>query len=149
MALRHLQLAVEDDPEDEIALMALGNCLLRLGRADEASGHFEQLLALNDQLAGAHHNLGICRFMLGDFEAGVASCREALRIEPDNVILMHKLVLAYIHEGRWADAADMRRQAVATDPEYPPLAKLPRTFIRFRLAHLTRRCREAARYLLG
>ncbi len=128
VALRHLSLAVEDDPDDQMAQMALGNCLLQLGRPAEASQHFNRVIELDSELAGPYHNLGICCFLQNDFEEGIRNCLEALRVDPTNVPVLHKLTLAYLHLGRYREAAEMRDRGLAADPEHEGLKSIPRRF---------------------
>jgi Flp pilus assembly protein TadD len=143
VALRHLSLAVEDDADDPMAQMALGNCLLQLGRPDEAATHFKRMIDLDPEMAGPHHNLGICCFLQHDFEGGIRNCLEALRIDPQNVPVLHKLALAYLHLGRWREAADMRDRGLAIDPTHEGLNNLPRRFWRARLGRVVRRLRPS------
>lgn len=138
-ALRHLSLALEDDPDDCVGLMAMGNCLFELGRSSEAADYFEHVMDLEPTLAGAHHNLAVCRFLENDFEAGIRHCRDALACDPDNVMVMHKLALACLHLGRWQEAREMIDRGLAADPHHPGLSALPKRFWRLRLRRLLRR----------
>ena len=143
VALRHLSLAVEDDPDDPMAQMAMGNCLLQLGRPSEAAEHYKRMIDLDGDMAGPHHNLGICCFLQHDFEGGICHCQEALRIDPQNVPVLHKLALAYLHLGRWREAAEMRERGLAIDPDHEGLNSLPRRFWRARVQRTLRRFRPA------
>jgi hypothetical protein len=62
-----------------------------------------------------------------------------LRIEPHNAAVLHKLTLAYLHLGRWREAAEMRDRGLTADPEHEGLNAIPRTFWRARLQRYTRK----------
>jgi len=119
--------------------MAMGNCLLELVRPEEAARHLEHMLALEPAMAGAHHNLAVCRFLENDFEGGVQHCLDALALEPDNAMVMHKLALAYMHLGRWGQAREMVKRGLAADPDHPGLNALPKRFWWARLRRLATR----------
>lgn len=138
-ALRHLSLAIEDDPDDTIARMAMGNCLLELGRSREAAEHYEHVIALEPTIAGTFHNLAVCQFLESDFDAGIRHCLQALELEPENLMVIHKLALAYLHRGQWRDARRMIRLGLGIDPTHGGLTALPRRFIGLRLRHLLHR----------
>lgn len=139
-AMRHLSLALEDDPEDLVALMAMGNCHLELLRPNEAAVYFEKAIDLEPTLAGAHHNLGVCCFLWHDFRRGIGHCLDALRIEPRNVMFMHKLVLAYAHLGQWGDARRMLDRGLRTDPRHPGLRLMRKRLWTLRLGRVIRKC---------
>jgi tetratricopeptide (TPR) repeat protein len=70
-ANRHFSAAAAEEPADENVLLLWGNCLLRLGRTGPAADRFRQVLALEEECPEAHHNLGVCHFLKGDYDAGL------------------------------------------------------------------------------
>jgi tetratricopeptide (TPR) repeat protein len=67
--------------------------------------------------AGAMLYRGVARLLLGQIEAGIRDCRDALRVEPDNVMALQNLGLAYLNQGRLRRAAATLRRAADFAPE--------------------------------
>lgn len=140
-ALHHLSLALEDDGNDRLALMAMGNCLLEIFRPTEAQTYYERLIELEpiSAGAGAHHNLAVCRFLQNDLEGGIRHCLTALEIEPENIMAIHKLTLAYLHLGRWGQAREIIRRGLRIDPNHLGLNKLAKQFWLLRIKQTIRK----------
>jgi tetratricopeptide (TPR) repeat protein len=132
-ALTHLSISLEDDPDDLIALMAIGNCLLELLRPDEAASHFEHAIHLEPTMAGAHHNLAVCRFLANDFDRGIRCCREAIRLDPRNLLFIHKMALACVHVERWREARRWIRRGLKLNAHHDGLSRLYRKYWWIRL----------------
>jgi protein O-GlcNAc transferase len=142
-AARHLSAAYAEEPDDKSTLMAWGNCLLRLGRAEEAEAIFRRVIAMEEESPDAHHNLGVCCFLQGDYETGLHHELRAVELNPEDVLAMHKAVLAMIHLGRWSEARGMIDRVLLVDPEDTALRQLRdrlwRLHIRAVLAGFVRR----------
>lgn len=108
--------ALEQEPSDRDALMAAGNCALELGDPNEAQERFERLLAIDDCLPGAYHNLAVCHFLRDNYEEGIVQCQRALELKDDYALARHKLVLANIHLGRWSQARQVLDESLETHP---------------------------------
>lgn len=138
-AMRHLALALEENPEDCIALVGMGNCLLELSRPGEAAAYFERVLNIDPEMVGAHHNLGICRFLERDYDGGIRHWLHALGLDPNNLMVIHKLTLAYIHLGCMKQAKAMLARGLALDPHHSGLVQVKACWWRIRLRQLGRR----------
>ena len=64
---------------------AQGVALIRQGRLDEATHHFDMALRLNPDFAGTHNNMGIALARNGKMEDAAGHFKEALRLNPDFV----------------------------------------------------------------
>lgn len=73
--------AVEKDPRHYRALTNLGNAALEAGEVDEAIAYYEQALAVNDDFANAHHNLGVAYRRQGKVGRSVRQLRRAQRVQ--------------------------------------------------------------------
>ena len=62
-------------------------------------------------------------------------CREALKIVPENVLVLHKLALAYVHLGRWKDARRCLARGLKVDPEHKGLRDIQRRFRAIQCRH--------------
>ena len=148
-AARHLSAAHAADSEDTVALTAWGNCLLRLGRAGAAADKFRRVLALDEASADAHHNLGVCHFLAGNYEAGLEHVLRAIEVNPRDLIAMHKAVLVLMHVNRWSDARAMIDRALGLDPSDSALRELRDRFWQHRLRSMLTRGVGAGRALLA
>jgi tetratricopeptide (TPR) repeat protein len=61
----------------------LGNALARVGKLDEAIGHYEQALRIKPENAVAHYNMGDALSGLGKVREAAAQYEQALRLKPD------------------------------------------------------------------
>jgi tetratricopeptide (TPR) repeat protein len=80
-ARREFSLAVELDPRHFRALTNLGNSSLEAGDYDEAIACYQRALAVNDEFANAHHNLGVAYRRQGKVAASVRQLRRAQRVQ--------------------------------------------------------------------
>jgi tetratricopeptide (TPR) repeat protein len=140
-AINHLAAAHSEDPSDQAALLAWGNCLLRLGRSSEAADKFNRLLALDGSSGEAHHNLGVCCFLQGDYPSGLKHLSAALEIDPKDLVAMHKAVLVLLHMHRWREARAMIDRALGIDANDAALRELRDQFWRYRLRGIWHRVR--------
>jgi tetratricopeptide (TPR) repeat protein len=76
------------------ALNNLGNCLLQIGRYDEAAVHCKKALAIDPNLPEAHYLLGNIYFKKGEAQQAVIQYEKALELEPDFPEARHNLSLA-------------------------------------------------------
>jgi tetratricopeptide (TPR) repeat protein len=75
--------------------------------------------------------LGFCLAKVkGDFAGGVARCREALRLEPDNPFHLLQLGRVHLLAGRRADAIKAWRQGLRHGKNRPILRELERLGVR-------------------
>lgn len=144
-ARRYLEDAVLQAPDDADALLALGNCLLALGRPEDAEEHFHNLNDLCPDNPAVHHNLGVCSFRQNRLLEGIAHCEAALRIDPHYVLSLRKLSRAYLQVGRWNDARRTIRLALQLDPGQKSLRRLRRLLVLYRLRRLGERFAAAIR----
>lgn len=70
-----------------------GQCLRRLGRAEEALPYFEESTALAPKQPEYWHGLGIARQLVGDFEGAIRSLRSALEHRPNYVLAINSLAM--------------------------------------------------------
>lgn len=125
-ALHHLTIAINENPDDLHAHMAIGNCLLELGKVRRAAEHFERLVDLAPDLPGPHHNLAVCAYLQGDYEAGIGHCRDALKRKPDYVMAMQKLAIGHLHLGQVLQSRQWVRRARQLAPDDAGVRRLAR-----------------------
>lgn len=79
---------------------------------------FRGIIEDNDALAGVHANLGIALARSGDPEAGRAALERAAELTPGQPVVLNQLGVLYRRAGRFQDAAEAYRKALAADPDY-------------------------------
>jgi Flp pilus assembly protein TadD len=147
----NLSLALEDNPDDCIALMAMGNCLLELYKPVEAENYFRQLIERQGNVGGpgAYHNLAVCRFLQGDYREGIQFCQSALELDPQNELVLYKLALAYTHQADWTQARQMLDRGLAIAPSHAGMVDLSRRLPRLRIKHLFKRIKSSRNQAAG
>jgi tetratricopeptide (TPR) repeat protein len=146
-ARKHLDRAVEEAPTSE-ALMLLGNCLLWLQKPAIAADQFRRVIAIDERVPNAHHNLGVCCFLTGEHEAGIKHCRRALELKPDYILAVVKLVLAYERLGRFAEVREMIEYGLRIDGDNALLQHLQDRLWKSRIRHGLRRVASVCRTIL-
>ncbi|HEX3917167.1 MAG TPA: sulfotransferase [Caulobacteraceae bacterium] len=118
-ALADLTRASELGPGDYSVLNALGLCLGRLGRPEEAVGRFEAALALRDDFAPAWFNLGGALEQLGETARAVNAYAKAAELAPGNALAWSNLAWLAARRGDRAAAESYARRALALRPGLP------------------------------
>ncbi len=107
-----LERAVERDPDDLRARLALGVCAYQLGRLDRAVVAFEACIALDPGLAVGYANRALALAGLGRLDEALSDCDRALTLAPAlaESALSRGLILRRL--GRPDEAADALEQAL-------------------------------------
>ena len=121
-AERLLRRAVALAPADLGSRNALGLCLLRLDRPDEALTHFDQLTGSLPAAAFVHANRGNALFALGEVDAAEASFKRAIEIEPAHCIAAAGLARIAAGRGAYPGARHWAERALAALPDLPDAA---------------------------
>lgn len=114
-AERVLRRAVELEPGYFAAHAELGNFLFTRQRYEEAVEYYRVWTELTPNNVSAYNNLAGAYFMLNDFEGAGSAWEQALAIEGTRSIFTN-LGLSYYYLGRFSEALDMQREAVALAP---------------------------------
>ena len=111
----NLLLSVEEHAEGHYSV---GTDLLRLGRVQEAIGHFEQALQIKPDYAWAHNNLGNALLQGGNVAEAIKHLHEALRLMPDSDVVHYNMGNALCQAGHAEEAIGEYEQALRIKPEY-------------------------------
>lgn len=95
---------VVSEPERAEFQVALGECLERLDRTQEAFVAYGRALELDPTLAPAHSRRGRLLCKMGQHEAAAAACRQALQFDPENALAHAYLGIACSELGRYWEA---------------------------------------------
>jgi tetratricopeptide (TPR) repeat protein len=94
----------------------LGNCLLRLGRVEDAIAELRAAIRLDPGFAEAHNDLAGALVRLGDRDAAMPHLREAVRVRPDFAEARASLAGLLGRTGQWTEAAEQYRAVLQSQP---------------------------------
>jgi len=103
--------------------MLLGCVEIFTKRAAGGIAECEHALALDRNLAGAHHFIGLGKIFIGHAEETEAHILEALRLSPRDTTAfswMSNAGLAKLHLGSYEQAVAWCRRAIEANRNYPP-----------------------------
>jgi tetratricopeptide (TPR) repeat protein len=110
-------------PGDVQSWGTLGDALLEMGQYDLARDAFAKMLELKPGLM-SYNRMGFYRFVRGDVDAGVQLMRRAVEAAakyPENKAwCLVELGNMYFKTGRWSDAEQAYKEAIATFPASHP-----------------------------
>jgi tetratricopeptide (TPR) repeat protein len=129
-AIDHARRALAIQPDNPVALQALGNALYGAERFDEAIGIYHQGLAAQPNSAGIYNDLGNALRVSGKLEEAAEAYRHAVTLRPDTAELHAKLghilcLLECIDE-----AVECYRRAIAIDPNDADIRTVLGTLLR-------------------
>jgi tetratricopeptide (TPR) repeat protein len=114
-----LQRAVALAPSDLGSRNALGLCLLRLDRPEEALAQFDAILELDSSLPFAHASRANTLFTLGAIGDAEASYRRALELDANQGVALAGLARIASSRGAHREARELAERALASLPGFP------------------------------
>jgi tetratricopeptide (TPR) repeat protein len=96
----------------------LGVTLMRLGKVQEAIGHYEQALRRNPDFYSAHNNLGSALLQAGKATEAIGHYEQALRIKPDFAEAHYNFGVTLEKLGRTPEAIGHYEQAIRINPDF-------------------------------
>jgi tetratricopeptide (TPR) repeat protein/TolB-like protein len=112
-ALADAEQAIRLDPASDLALSTLARWLSNRGRDAEAAERVRQALALNPTVVNYWHQLGNCMLRQGKWKEYVADLEQAAKLSPQADALLSAQSDGLACVGRYAEAADCARRALA------------------------------------
>jgi tetratricopeptide (TPR) repeat protein len=100
------------------AHIGLGLALVRVGKVQEAIGHYEQALRFDPDSLKAHYNLGNALLRVGRVQEAIGHYEQAVRLEPDYADAHNNLGAALVRQGRLQEAIGHYEQAVSLAPDF-------------------------------
>lgn len=114
-----LRRAVAMAPGDIGSRNALGLCLLRLDRSEDALAQFDAILDLDSSLPFVHASRGNALFSLGAVSDAEASYQRALERDPNQGVALAGLARIAVSRGAHREARERAEKALASLPGYP------------------------------
>ena len=120
-ALQQYELALEKEPDHEIALMDMGTVLMRFGNHRRALATWERLLELYPDRSDARFVVADMHLTAGDYALAARHYEHLIEEKPDWSVTQARLAQCLSHTGNLEGAARAYRQALELDPEALPL----------------------------
>lgn len=115
--LAMLEMIVENDKDNVMALIDYGSFLARTGELDKAIPKFQTAVEISPNLALAHANLGAALVVRERYDEAIAALTKAADLDGDLLDVHLNLAQAYIRSNRFPRAADPLFRALAIDPQ--------------------------------
>lgn len=115
-ALARWQEAARLSPRDARILNALGLCLAKLHRLDEALQTFDEAIAVEPDAALAHQRKGMVFGLAGRVDEAERAYEQAFQLEPRNLETLASLASLSMCKGAKAKARFYAERALAVDP---------------------------------
>lgn len=120
-ALETAQRAIELDPRDPVAHVAIGTAQLMTGELKNAVDSFQRAVELNPSLPEAWAWHGWVQLLAGDPQACFASSERARRLSPEGPTVgqvQDNLAMAFFETGRFEAGLEASRKLLALRPGY-------------------------------
>lgn len=114
--IEQLRSVVEANPSDMVSTLKLANLLHDGKFFDQAIIYYKKYLALNEQDANAHVDLGICYFENHDVNTAIAEMEKALRYNPKHQFALFNLGIVNLGSGNTAKAIDWFKKCIEVAP---------------------------------
>jgi tetratricopeptide (TPR) repeat protein len=109
---------VEKRPNNPRAQDHLGDALGRVGKIEDAIGHYEQAVRLKPDFADAQYGLGVALAAAGRTPEAIGHLEHALRIKQDYAEGHYNLGVALMQAGRMPEAIEHLEHALRLKPDY-------------------------------
>lgn len=124
--IQFLRAQLDQNPNDEVALMALGNANLMIKRFDDAVPYFEHLLTVNPQQLDARSNLASIKLERGNVEDARGLLEKNLEFSPDDATTLFNLGVVYTELKDYQQAIKTWEHWVALNPDSPYVGNITR-----------------------
>ena len=116
-AVRELEIALAQAPDDEMIRHELASCLIDLERHADAIGHLKKIVKTHPEHVEAWVDLGIAYTAQGFFAEAEAALKKGIEIDAQDFASHYHLAALYTSWGRVSDALDRLEAAAVLDAE--------------------------------
>ena len=117
-AIKYLEMAKKNDPDNANVLLFLGMNYLDLDKADKAQEALSKGVTLYPKDVQMRFHLGMTEDRLGHFDAATAQFEAILKLDSKNTAAMNYLGYSWADRGmRLEEAEKLLKQAVALEPD--------------------------------
>jgi arylsulfatase A-like enzyme/Flp pilus assembly protein TadD len=114
-ALRLLEEAISEDPENTRVLALLGPMYAQRGKLDEARVLLEKALAVGEKSPEVRRNLALVYLQTGNLPAALRELQTASRAAPDDAAVWFSLGNAYLRARQFREAASALEKCLELD----------------------------------
>ena len=137
--------AVASEPNNESAHRLLGLALRYADRREEAIPIYQRAIRLSPiPKSTTLFGLGLAYIFTGRYEEGVAACKKAVDIQPNNILSQVNLTFAYTVSGREEEARATAAQVLRLDPDFS-VARFAKKTLKYKNKSDTERFVDALR----
>ncbi|MEI6503010.1 MAG: tetratricopeptide repeat protein, partial [Armatimonadota bacterium] len=126
-AAEQFELALKIRPDDPDSLANLGMVLAQTNRPAEARGYLEKALQVRPGDPKAQMMLGIIAVGEKDYDTAISRFQPLLDSDPNNVMVRYQLALAFLGQGRKAEAKAHLEEVLRLAPGMEPVQKALRS----------------------
>lgn len=125
-AARHAARAAAIDPRSTLAYRILYEAQTRLGNEAEAAAALAKLdeIGQGSFTADVVYNEGVAALRAGDTATAKANFEKALELDGDLMPAVSALAVVYLHEGSYAQAAEMAERFLAVNADDPQTLRI-------------------------
>jgi arylsulfatase A-like enzyme/cytochrome c-type biogenesis protein CcmH/NrfG len=113
-----LRQVLAEDPKNPQANLRLGYVLLESNRCDAAATFLSGAIAAQLPSADAHLGLAMCQMAARQPESAEKTLRAAMRVEPDNPVVLANLGMLLSDGGRHREGIEFLQRALIIDPQF-------------------------------
>jgi tetratricopeptide (TPR) repeat protein len=115
-ALAAFRMTLAQEPDRESALAGAAHLAARGGRAEDAIAYWRRAIKISPWRADYQAELGPLYFQTRDWGPAALACRDALRLDPTNLVVRHFLVRCELHLGNLEAARRELQILLGFDP---------------------------------
>lgn len=116
-AQKEFQAAIVENPDDSYARALLANCMVGLGKANEALDEVEKAIASSPQDYFAHYIRSVVQLARGNLQEARSSCDEALKLEPYSDVLYGQLASILIIQEKYKEGLEVAEIGLGINPD--------------------------------
>lgn len=116
MAISEYRLRLAEEPGDSVAQQRLGDCLLAVGREDEAMSYYRDAIRNKGENPQLHLNLAGIYERKALLDEAVVEYRQVLASTPDNVQARQRLADIYTLRGSFPQALEQYQELAKMNP---------------------------------
>ncbi|GFO62987.1 tetratricopeptide repeat protein [Geomonas paludis] len=130
MAISEYRLRIAEEPTDAVAQQRLGDCLLAVGREDEAMSYYRDAIRNKGENPQLHLNLAGIYERKALLDEAVVEYRQVLSSTPDNQQARQRLAEIYTLRGSFPQALEQYQALIKANPaDASTQLKLARAFV--------------------
>ncbi len=117
-AIKHFDMAIKEDPKNEVAYAGMANAFLTGQQLKEVKIYVDKCLEIDPDNSGALNYLGMYYINNKEIDKGAETFQRAIDIAPNNSIGYYYLALIAHEKGNLQEAAEKAARSIETNPKF-------------------------------